>query len=62
MHIVVEAKNVYGNILVYPVCDKAKLFCKIANTRTLTKDMLDLVQMLGYKIEENKAYSWKDVA
>ena len=39
MEINVEIKSVYGSDFVYPVCDKAKLFCAIAQTKTLTNEV-----------------------
>jgi copper chaperone CopZ len=50
MEIKVVIRKVYGVDKVYPVCDKAKLFCEIANTGTLTKTMIDAIKKLGYKV------------
>ena len=47
----VETKNLYGNDLVYPVCDKAKLFASIANTKTLGVNTIVLIKKLGYNFE-----------
>jgi hypothetical protein len=49
--ITVETKNLYGNDLVYPVCDKAKLFASIANTKTLGVYTIVLIKKLGYNFE-----------
>lgn len=49
--IVVEIKNVYGNDTVYPICDAAKTFARIAGTRTLTLATIALIKELGYSIE-----------
>lgn len=51
MQIQVEVKNVYGNEIVYPVCNKAKTFARIAKTTTLTKDTLRLIKSLGYELK-----------
>lgn len=51
MAIQVQVKNVYGNELVYPICDKAKLFAEIAGDRTLTFNTLKCIKALGYRIE-----------
>ena len=48
--ITVEVRNVYGNTLVYPVCDTAKLFARIANKTTLNASILNDVVQLGYQI------------
>lgn len=51
MTITIEAKDIYGHMLYYPVCDKAKLFAQIAGTKTLTEFALDRIRKLGYTIE-----------
>ena len=50
MELIVNVKNVYGNQLIYPVNDTAKLFCKLLNTKTLTKTSLNDIRSLGYTI------------
>ena len=47
----VTFKNVYGNEIVYPVSESAKLFARIAGTKTLTSETLTLIKLLGYTIE-----------
>lgn len=49
--ITVRIKDVYGTQKTYPVCDKAKLFAKLANTTTLTHDARQIILALGYNIE-----------
>ena len=49
--ITVEVKNVYGIETVYPACDKAKLFARLAGTKTLTRHALRDIAALGYQIE-----------
>lgn len=51
MKIQIEMKEVYGDTKIYPVCEKAKLFSKIANTKTLTKETLENIERLGYQLE-----------
>jgi len=51
MKIVVKVKNIYGNRVVYPVCDKAKIFAQLAGHSTLTSMTLDCIRRLGYLIE-----------
>jgi hypothetical protein len=48
--ITVEVRNVYGNTLVYPVCDTAKLFARIANKLTLDASNLNDIARLGYQV------------
>ena len=49
--IIVRIKDVYGRQTAYPVCDKAKLFAKLAGTATLTHDARQIILALGYNIE-----------
>lgn len=51
MKILVRLKEVYGKRHIYPVCDSAKLFAKIARTKTLTQSTIDDIKSLGYEIE-----------
>jgi hypothetical protein len=50
MSITVRVVTRFGARYIYPACDKAKLFCLIANTKTMTSNMLALIQELGYEI------------
>lgn len=54
MKIQVAEKSVYGNILVYPVCEKAILFAKLLNKKTFTHADLCTIEALGYTIECQK--------
>lgn len=51
MQIQVRMREVFGNETVYPVCETAKLFAKIAGTKTLSPTMLSSIKALGYEIE-----------
>jgi len=46
----VRVMDVYGRQVVYPVCDKAKVFASIADTKTLTETTLRCIRKLGYDI------------
>ena len=46
----VEVRSVYGNETVYPADEAATLFCQIAGTRTLTRDMIVSIRALGYEV------------
>jgi hypothetical protein len=50
--ITIEIKSQYGQTVAHPVCCKAKLFAKIAGTKTLTMETLKNVRALGYEIEQ----------
>jgi len=50
MQLIVEKKNVYGNQLVYPVCDKAKLFANISGNKTLLPEVIECIKKLGYNL------------
>jgi hypothetical protein len=46
----VRVMDVYGKRVVYPVCDKAKVFADIADTKSLTEANLKRIKKLGYTI------------
>lgn len=50
MEIQVIVKSVYGNTLVYPVCDKAKLLAKLVGKKTFTVESLRIIIDLGYTV------------
>ena len=50
MQIKIRLDKNYGIETAYPVCDAAKLFAKIAGTKTLTHNTLRDVALLGYEI------------
>ena len=47
----VEVKNVYGNELIYPVCDTAKRFSTLTGKKTFSPYTLKLITDLGYSVE-----------
>ena len=48
MKIKIKIKNVYGNELIYPMCDKGKLICCLTDRKTFTEWDIDLCRKLGY--------------
>lgn len=50
MEIFVNVKNVYGNTLYYPACEKSKIFAEIAGSKTLTLDAIEQIKKLGTKV------------
>jgi len=49
--ILIEVKSQYGNNVIYPACNNAETFAKLAGTKTLTQHTLELIEQLGYKID-----------
>jgi hypothetical protein len=52
MFIEVQTRNIYGNRVIYPHCDTARQFARIAGTKTLTPDAIRKIRALGYEIHE----------
>ena len=50
MELIVEKKSVYGNQLIYPVCDKAKLFANISGNKVLLPGVIECIKKLGYNL------------
>ena len=50
MEITVKRTKVYGNDVVYPVCDTAKNLTLLGDTKTLTPRQINIIKALGYKI------------
>lgn len=51
MKITVKIREVYGNKTIYPVCEKAQLFARLVDQKTLTHRDLCIIERLGYSIE-----------
>ena len=50
MELTIEAKDVYGITLHKPACEKAQLFAKLIDKKTLTPETIKIVEKLGYTI------------
>lgn len=48
--IIVEIKNVYGKDLIYPVCEKAKKFALLTNTKTFARADVSNIKYLGFNV------------
>jgi hypothetical protein len=48
--IFVTCRDVYGTEKFYPSCKTAQLFAAIAGTKTLTPQVLNLIEKAGYQI------------
>lgn len=51
MKVSVKERSVYGNTLVYPNCEKSKLFAQLIGVKTFNATQLDLIRALGYDVE-----------
>jgi len=54
MNLIIELKNVYGNDLVYPICDKAKKLCELTNQKTFSKFAINKLKELGYTFTQKE--------
>lgn len=50
MEITVRIKNVYGNELIYPVCQQALSFAAIAGTKTLSRNDIAHIRDIGFTV------------
>lgn len=50
MKVTVSIKNVYGNELIYPVCESAKKFASLVGKKTFSNKDIDLIKSLGYTV------------
>jgi hypothetical protein len=50
--IIIQVRNVYGNEMVYPVCENAKRFAAIANKKTFSPFDLGQIVALGFEIRQ----------
>ncbi len=48
--IVVRVDRVYGNLVTYPVCERAQLLAEMTGTKTLTSKTLALAERMGFQI------------
>ena len=49
--ILIEVKQSYGRPVIYPACNNAETFARLAGTKTLTASTLELIEQLGYTID-----------
>ena len=55
MKIKVKIGKSYGQERIYPVCDKAKTFAKIANRTCLSRQNIDDIKGMGFEVEVEQA-------
>ncbi len=54
MNLTIEIKNVYGNELIYPVCDKAIKLCLLTGQKTFRKGSIRILKELGYTFTQKE--------
>ena len=59
MILTIEIKNVYGNNLIYPICDNAKIFTRLMGKKTFQNYELKEIEKLGYKIKVKTNNNWE---
>ena len=55
----VEVRQIYGTTKVYPLCETAKAFARIAGTTTLTIDALRNIERIGFEIISQANADWR---
>ncbi len=50
--VAVEVRSVYGNELIYPVNEPAKIFASLTGNKTLNLVDLQRIQSLGFEVAE----------
>lgn len=48
----VAIKSVYGNELIYPVGSTAKLFADMTGKKTLSRQNLEAIRLLGFTVQQ----------
>lgn len=51
MEIIVCIRNVYGNELIYPVCETAKLFADLTGRKTFSPSDIGTIEKLGFVVK-----------
>ena len=49
--ITVSVKSVYGKEAIYPVCQTAHHFCSMLGQKTLTRDNIMWVKLMGFVVK-----------
>jgi hypothetical protein len=50
MSVILDIKNVYGNELIYPVCETSKELLKLTGKKTFNRTDINILKNLGYQI------------
>ena len=54
MNLIIELKTVYGNDLIYPICNKAIKLCQLTNQKTFSKFAINKLKELGYTFTQKE--------
>jgi|TARA_S200000501_G_C20740764_1_gene707207 hypothetical protein len=54
MELYIETKVVYGNELIYPICEKAKKLCSITPHKTFSRFAIQRLKELGYTFKQQE--------
>ena len=54
MNLIIELKTVYGNKLIYPVCNKAIKLCELTNQKTFSQFAVNKLKELGYTFTQKE--------
>ena len=54
MNLTIELKTVYGNELIYPICNKAIKLCQLTNQKTFSKFAINKLKELGYTFTQKE--------
>jgi hypothetical protein len=49
--LIVEPRGNWGEVRIYPKCEKSKLFCQMLNQKTLTPRDIHNITALGFSIK-----------
>ena len=47
----VQLRNVYGNELIYPMCEDSERFTYLTQTKTLHRNDISIIKALGFTVE-----------
>lgn len=50
MSIQVIIRSVYGKEMIYPICEKSVLFCRLLGQTTLTRGDVSIIKAIGYVV------------
>jgi len=50
LQITLKTKSVYGNDLMYPVCETSQKFANLLNKKTFSHTDINIIKSLGYQI------------